>query len=686
MDKPSEFLVPVSSNVRLFVVSVLVLFLELALIRFASAHVLYLGYFSNLALIGCFLGFGLGLFVAGKPFNWTRVVPYALAALIALVLLFKVEVLIGGGNEIHFTSSSGMVELPIWAIILPLFMLLVLIFIGPSQEMGRLFKGKPPLAAYTVNIAGSLAGIVLFYLASLFSLGANLWFGLSAILFLFVARKGKAVVVEALLLFACVTAVSAYDYDARWSPYYRVQVYTVREKTPNQDPLYILKVNSISHQVISHFKEREVFYEFPYKVLLKQLDEAPDVLVIGSGVGTDVSFGLAYAAAHIDAVEIDPAIAELGRDLNPTKPYQDPRTTLHVDDGRSFLGNTDKKYDLVAFGLPDSLSLVSSYSSVRLESFLFTTEAFESISKVLKEDGLFVAYNYFREEWLVERIAQMLEVAFGEPPVVLIRPQTNMTAVFFAGPMAKHVPESLGKEFGFVRKQYPSPTKDTLLASDNWPFLYLKTRSIPGHYVWVLAFLFAFAVAAFGVLGRGMGTGRIFTNNLHLFFTGAAFLLLETASIVRGYLLFGSTWTSNAYVFAIIMVLILAANWLVMKYPPKTPYVIGTLLIGSLVAAYLVPLHVALELGTFRYVAVGLLMLFPVFFANILFARFFSETDAPHLGLAANITGAILGGVAEYSAMALGYRTMYVLAGFFYLASLVSWAIIWRKRGACDKG
>ena len=42
---------------------------------------------------------------------------------------------------------------------------------------------------------------------------------------------------------------------------------------------------------------------------------------------------------------------------------------------------------------------------MRLESFLFTEEAFESVAEHLTDDGIFVLYNYYREPWLVAKIA-----------------------------------------------------------------------------------------------------------------------------------------------------------------------------------------------------------------------------------------------------------------------------------------
>jgi spermidine synthase len=71
--------------------------------------------------------------------------------------------------------------------------------------------------------------------------------------------------------------------------------------------------------------------------------------------------------------------------------------TRHVNDGRAFLQSTDKKYDLILFALPDSLTLVSGASQIRLESFLFTDRAIEEARDHLKPDGAFAMYNYYRE-------------------------------------------------------------------------------------------------------------------------------------------------------------------------------------------------------------------------------------------------------------------------------------------------
>ena len=68
---------------------------------------------------------------------------------------------------------------------------------------------------------------------------------------------------------------------------------------------------------------RTPFYEQVY-------DWFPDrtfdrVLIVGAGSGTDVAVALAHGAKHVDAVEIDPSIQEIGIEKHPDRPYDDPR-------------------------------------------------------------------------------------------------------------------------------------------------------------------------------------------------------------------------------------------------------------------------------------------------------------------------------------------------------------------------
>ena len=117
-----------------------------------------------------------------------------------------------------------------------------------------------------------------------------------------------------------------------WSPYYQVRF----------KPRYLsIDVNNIGHQGMLPVDRAGPGYFLPH-LLNRDAGGKPfdDVLIIGAGSGNDVAAALATGAGHVDAVEIDPVINELGRRHHPNRPYSDPRVSIHLDDGRSFVRKT----------------------------------------------------------------------------------------------------------------------------------------------------------------------------------------------------------------------------------------------------------------------------------------------------------------------------------------------------------
>src|SRR6202022_1235828 len=101
---------------RLFLLSFLMLFVELALIRWTGSKVVYLSYFSNFVLLASFLGIGAGFLRARSATNLFPGAPVLLAAMVGFVVAFPVQINRSGSPLIFFGAleNSGTC-LPIWA-------------------------------------------------------------------------------------------------------------------------------------------------------------------------------------------------------------------------------------------------------------------------------------------------------------------------------------------------------------------------------------------------------------------------------------------------------------------------------------------------------------------------------------------------------------------------------------------
>src|SRR5205823_13999109 len=161
--------------------SFLVLFLEIALIRWMPAYVRLLAYFSNFILLATFLGGGLGCLLAGRRRNLIAWFPLAQLAVILTVKYLHLAVAIPSSTSIYFTSGTTekIVAVESTRLLPLLFVMVAALFLTVGQQMGRALASRPPLQAYTINLLGSLAGIVAFALLSWLQLPPSAWFGVA---------------------------------------------------------------------------------------------------------------------------------------------------------------------------------------------------------------------------------------------------------------------------------------------------------------------------------------------------------------------------------------------------------------------------------------------------------------------------------------------------------------------------
>ena len=93
---------------------------------------------------------------------------------------------------------------------------------------------------------------------------------------------------------------------------------------------------------------------------------------------------------------------------------------------------------------------------------------------------------------------------------------------------------------------------------------------------------------------------------------------------------------------------------------------------AALALAFLTPVRSLLWLGMAgQWVMGGLLVALPIFFAALIFAMLFRDRGNPTRALAYNLVGAIVGGLLEYSSMAIGVKGLYLVAGGAYLGALL---------------
>jgi spermine/spermidine synthase len=660
---------------RLFLTATSLLFVELLLIRWIPANVIYVGYFRNFLLMASFLGIGVGILWGRDP-NRVPVSPFGplLLGLVILVTQFQVSIELTSPDEIFFGLSESK-GADINFLVLPgLVLIATMIMAGLAVPLGGLLRSMAPLKAYSIDIIGSMTGIALFTALSASGTPPIVWYSTVAVLISLLglgAGLSRRSLVSAASMVA-VLAIVALRMPAGqvWSPYYRIDEYP-------SNGIGAINVNGIPHQAMWPLDRlTDPFYEQVYRWFPERTYN--NVLIVGAGSGTDVAVALKHGASHVDAVEIDARIQEIGVRDHPNKPYDDPRVTRINDDGRAFLRRTTNHYDLVVFALPDSLTLVSTSANLRLESFLFTSEAFSEVRDHLASDGVFVLYNFYREDWLPVKIAGMLQGSFGSPPIVRIHGGTAATLA--AGPMIADLNGA----------PPPGDAVDQLdlanapaAATDDWPFLYLKERFIAPYYGLAIGIIIAFAVLLVARAARRSGTSlRQFSP--HFFVLGVAFLLLETKSIATFSLLFGTTWIVNSLVFFAVLASVLAAILVNQRIRFRNPIPLYAGLFGSLaLAVALPPASLLLEPAWMRYVIAATLAFAPIFFANLVFSYSFRDTKAADMAFASNLLGAVVGGAVEYVALVTGYSSLLLLVGGLYL---LAWVLASNVRLLADVG
>lgn len=662
MDRALNDTTPRRDGVELVAVSFVVLFIELALIRWLAAQVRVLAYFPNVVLLAAFLGLGIGsllarrriqlapwwapllLLVAGTGWALSRIAFTAESVTEHLWLLYYD--LPQGSPVVHGVAAP----------ILITFVLTAASFVPLGQivaiRLRRFRDGGRPLAGYACDLTGSLLGTIAFAIASFLDATPLIWFAIPLAASLVVLARSRMWLITGVLAACTILVIVAWtDRADAYSPYYALS----RIDMPGNLGFLVL-ANGSQHQYAAPLKRSDVFtrpdnialragYHLPYRFL----PHVPRrVLILGAGSGNDAAVAIDEGVSQVDAVEIDPLIIAMGKTHHPDRPYADPRVRVINTDARSFLNNTHGTYDLIVFGTLDSMTRLSALSNVRLDNFIYTRECFEAAHRHLAADGGMAVYFGTAVDYIDARLRTLLAQATGRPPAVIAHNFGSFNRLYLAGPAFAHLSAP--------------PAAATNVPSDDWPYLYLRSRAITPFYAGIVAVIAL--VALVSVFAAG---GRLKTFDGPLFFFGLAFLLLETKSVTEMNLVWGATWLTNAIVFGSILAMILTGT-LLMQWRPLPWRISAAGLVIALLVNYLTPVHslLAASMATKLLLSLAFVGL-PIFFASTCFALQFRDEEAADVAFGWNVIGAVAGGLLELTSMVIGLKLLSIVALAAYL-------------------
>ena len=278
---PAAFTVE-QSPWRLVTLSMLMLFVELALIRWTAANNVHLANITNFVLLASFLGIGVGFLRPARPAACFRLAPVSLAVLVAFALAFPVKlVTLRGPHE--FEGISGHHPLSQWVSLPVIFVLVVLVMAGLGQATARTFRAlraprRIPLRHHREHRRGSCCSRACPSSVCHRSPGGR-WSPWCSCCLLGVRQQWwQWVAITAVVVMLLLESLSAVDI---WSPYYKITAI----QPPGTHGTLSVSANNIPHQTL--YPDRHAAQDRVLLLLPLPSRGAParlhNVLIIGAG-------------------------------------------------------------------------------------------------------------------------------------------------------------------------------------------------------------------------------------------------------------------------------------------------------------------------------------------------------------------------------------------------------------------
>lgn len=678
-----------SEQLQLFWVSFAGLVLELLIVRWFSAEIRAFSVLKAFPLATCFIGLGVGFLQADKAPHMRLAWYLLLAVGMVQVMSLTDFSLAVFPSSVSFNWNDAIAGDLTYLLLFMLNLTAVLAMpfmasfvLGARQ--GYYFAMLPPLNAYLINLAGAGLGTLAFVLTA--HLG---WSPAAQLLLLWpeclrFTHSGQKKILQSCLLGAAIIIAgqnfSGATTISLWSPYQylELQRLTLKEAVSNM-PVewgWSLCTNHGAYQsavclspdflrTLNADQQQEALASVGCRKNLPFiLFPSTSILILGSGMGNDIAAAKRHNIKHVTAVEIDPLILSLGKELHPEKPYADPAVLALCDDARHYLNTSKEKFDLILYPHLDSHTALGASNATRLDNYVYTKEALESALRHLKSDGFLVLSFCTHKPWFTRRLASTLAAAAGYTPLIFEDSRSSIANTYFV--LGEKIKSGSFKlpDLPYLQKIKVDSTAGDML-TDDYPFLYLKPLNFDFGYLAICAEVLFLAF----IFARDAIRKEANITNWQMFFLGAGFMLLEFQAIARLAVVFGATWqTSGAIVLSVLAVLAIATACAI-KLKSKLTATINYVYFAHLILlanSFFLPISYYLALDGMGAVLLTLLTILPIYSSGLIFSYALSKCINVKSAMAFNLAGATVGALLEYISSYTGINSLLVLAAAMY--------------------
>ena len=411
-------------NFGIFFISFSTLLFELSLTRVFSVTLWY--HFGFLIISTALLGFGVSgvLLSLWKKFREVYLLDKTLGW-ISVCLAFSVIICFWQLQKIPFDPFSLYAD-KMQLLYMPLTYIVVSIpFFFAGLALSLLFTRFPSNIhrLYAFDLAGAAFGcLAIIFTMSYFGGGGSVLFAapfaaLAAILFFGKNFRSFTIFSFVLLIATVFVSMNADQFIplhitsnkglssskrkpvyTKWNTFSRIDLYVRKSYLDSQkmSPTFIIDQGTAATGLDFDMKPdvKTVLAEFPgdslYGSCLAYLDKKnPDILIIGSGCGTQVLDALHHGVQKVTAVEINPIINNVVLH-NPywSDLFHQPQVHLVTGEGRNFVRSAKEKYDAIISVHTISNAAIASGALSLSENYVLTKEAFEDYYDHLRDSGI----------------------------------------------------------------------------------------------------------------------------------------------------------------------------------------------------------------------------------------------------------------------------------------------------------